>query len=266
MVKVAPDASPDATGFFRCADVRGKSDEEFADWFVHAVDRIEDAAPGRMPWRGELWSGAGDEHRYPESTQECLNKLHTANLLLQGQTEAFRMVMDADDIRYSNPVQDSTQGASSLGLESVSPSTAKKLWQKVRDQTLKGNDVWQQVMDSKWDGQRIRSALLDRCRDASFMLEFGPLGDLPLHLTILLNKGTLGCDMLEAVESSDEYWAQCEKLVEEYGQKNMPHLPPRHERDTTSLQEFILNIPYQHDLRWWFKEWERREQVCLWCL
>ena len=117
-------------------------------------------------------------------------------------------------------------------------------------------------MDSHaWEGQRVRRTLLERCRDPSFMLEFGPVGDLPIHLTFLLQKSTLGCAMLEAVTSSDAYWAKCEELVTTYGKEKMPLLPAPQERDTARLQEFILNIPYQHDLRWWFDEWQQREQV-----
>ena len=117
------------------------SDEEFADWFLHAVDRVGDAVPDRMQWR--LLSGRQDEHRYAESTQGFLNKLHTANLLLQGQTEAYRMVMDAEDVDTLSGSK-SNEGMEGWSMHAqASPSRAAKLWKKVREQTLKGNDIWQ---------------------------------------------------------------------------------------------------------------------------
>lgn len=66
---------------------------------------------------------------------------------------------------------------------------------------------------------------------------------------------------MNEIKSTPEYWAQCEKLCKEWGAKNMPPLPPQKHRNDDSLRSFILNIPYQHDLKWWFEEWQRREDA-----
>ena len=47
----------------------------------------------------------------------------------------------------------------------------------------------------------------------------------------------------------------------------MPKLPPETERDTKALRKFVIKIPYlshyQHDIVWWFREFERREKATI---
>ena len=90
-------------------------------------------------------------------------------------------------------------------------------------------------------------------------LNFGPLGELPIHLCFLLGKPNLGIELLESVKSSDEYWKQCSRLIEKVGPENMPTLPEK--KNTETLRKFIINIPYVSDILWWFKEIEKREEI-----
>jgi hypothetical protein len=65
-------------------------------------------------------------------------------------------------------------------------------------------------------------------KNPDFFLNFGPAGDLPIHLACLLQDGQLGIDMLEAVHDShkiDAYWKRCHDLIDMYGPENMPALP-----------------------------------------
>jgi hypothetical protein len=71
-----------------------------------------------------------------------------------------------------------------------------------------------------------RNKLCEDSRDKpQFFLNFGPAGDLPIHLACLLQDGQLGIEMLEAVHYSHEindYWNRCKELIDVYGKENMP--------------------------------------------
>jgi len=267
MVKVAPDASGQKHDHFRCMDVQLMSNAEYADWFLHAVDRMDDARAPRLSLYELSKTLASvavslgqdqDDHRYTDSTQRFLNKLHTANLLLQGQTEFFKLLVAADNDGTSAGELGSPEKIEGWDVHlPTTPSKAKVMWNKIRKRFRKGDDVWDHMLD---DGQKKRRDLLERSLDPDFMLEFGPIGDLPIHVAFLLGKVKLGCQMLEQVQSSDAFWIKCETLIAQHGDKNMPFLPEPKDRNTESLQEFILNIPYQHDLSWWLREWDRREK------
>ena len=97
-----------------------------------------------------------------------------------------------------------------------------------------------------------------------WMLQYGPAGDLPVHLAFLLSKRDLGFAMLNALAEIDDatlesYWKQCYRLNAMYGDTIKMEVDAK-KRDRDALLRCILNLPYQSDVRWWFKEVERREQ------
>ena len=98
----------------------------------------------------------------------------------------------------------------------------------------------------------------------TWMLKYGPAGDLPVHLAFLLSKRDQGFAMLNALAEIDDatlesYWKQCYRLNAMYGDTIKMEVDAK-KRDRGALLRCILNIPYQSDVRWWFNEVERREQ------
>ena len=112
--------------------------------------------------------------------------------------------------------------------------------------------------------EQLRAMLLRHAReDPAWMLQYGPAGDLPLHLMFLLGKRELGLDMLACLKDLDSdqqaaYWDQCRRLRDKF-----PDLEevPGNNRDAQALVRWIVNLPYQSDISWWFKEVARRERV-----
>ena len=43
----------------------------------------------------------------------------------------------------------------------------------------------------------------------------------------------------------------------------MPKLSTETEHDTKAMRKFVMKIPYQHDIVWWFRDFERREKAAL---
>ena len=151
----------------------------------------------------------------PPKTQKYLNALHTSNLLLQKRTKAYFLVVNSDD----QPLQ-AQEEAQTGGDEKAPRSPSRLLWKKVQEKYVACK--WQAVIQQSSAGQKCRTELIRKCREEpEFMLDFGPVGDLPLHLAFLFGKGRLGLDMIEAVESSKAYWDRCRELIEEWGQDKM---------------------------------------------
>ena len=126
--------------------------------------------------------------------------------------------------------------------------------------------LWKSIKEATSRGQRERAKLIRRCHeDPAFLLTPDTVGALPFHVAFIMKKPQLGLEMLCAVEPSPKFWALCEKLVQEYSghhdcAHHMPVLPPAEERDTKdTVRAFLVNIPYLHDLKWWFEMFERRE-------
>ena len=142
-----------------------------------------------------------------------LDKLHNGNLLLQRQTEVYRLLtgkgMSNHDV--------GRQGAECARLARVNPA---------------------------------------------WMLTYGPAGDLPVHLAFIMGRKKLGIAMLEALadlddETQEAYWNQAQLLLERYPQTILTKVPAEKSRE--ALLMWILNLPYQNDLLWWFEEVRRRE-------
>ena len=99
--------------------------------------------------------------------------------------------------------------------------------------------------------------------DPTWMLRYGPVGDLPVHLTFLLGKRKLGREMLMSLQHIggdvlEAYWDQCYRLHAKYPDTTEP--VPR-KKSNRALLKWIVNLPYQSDVLWWFKEVARREHV-----
>jgi hypothetical protein len=100
--------------------------------------------------------------------------------------------------------------------------------------------------------------------DPAWMLTYGPAGDLPMHLAFLLGKEELGYRMLNCIMEVDDavldtYWDHCRRLRENHRDTIVTDIPLN--RDRKALLGWILNLPYQSDVLWWFNEVSRREQV-----
>jgi len=120
--------------------------------------------------------------------------------------------------------------------------------------------------DSKAQGEpELRAAMLRYAgTDPAWMLKYGPAGDLPLHLAFLLGKRELGRDMLMALAELDAevlqaYWDHCYRLRTRYPD-TIDDIPAGR-KDGRMLIRWIVNLPYQSDVLWWFKEVARRDQV-----
>lgn len=99
--------------------------------------------------------------------------------------------------------------------------------------------------------------------DPAWMLRYGPAGDLPMHLAFLLGKKRIGQGMLQALETltdaeQTQYWHCCYGLHAKYPDTVEP--VPK-ERGIPELIAWIINLPYQSDILWWFKEVARRERA-----
>jgi len=118
---------------------------------------------------------------------------------------------------------------------------------------------------SSLSADELRATMLRHAKtDPAWMLKYGPAGDLPLHLAFLLGKGELGREMLVSMEALDAqqleaYWEQCYRLHAKYPD-TVDNIPAGR-KDGRALIRWIVNLPYQSDLLWWFKEVARREQV-----
>ena len=234
---------------FHCSHVRNMDTKTFTVFFNENImpgpsvsGRNSSSAQGWRFFCGTKGKAEGRDFVRPakKDYQNYLNALHTANGLLQKRTEAYELVMAADDLP-PNAEREASQDATSRSAWQGAPGKSHHLWKGQSD-----------LLRSR-EGETKRQELLNKCSDPKFMLDFGPVGDLPLHLAILLEKGNLGRDMIAAVKSSPPWWERCEKLVEEWGVESMPQLPSENMRNDESLRSFIINIPYQNDLRWWLK-------------
>jgi hypothetical protein len=118
---------------------------------------------------------------------------------------------------------------------------------------------------SNLSAEELRSTMLRHAQtDPAWMLKYGPAGDLPLHLAFLLGKGELGREMLASMEALDAqqlkaYWEQCYRLRAKF--PDTVEDIPAGRKDGRALIRWIVNLPYQSDVLWWFKEVARREQV-----
>ena len=73
------------------------------------------------------------------------------------------------------------------------------LWGKVKS-GLRDHRLWKAVQEMSNEGLRSRKEFIEKCKnEPHFMLAFGPVGDLPLHLTFLLQKNKLGRDIVDAI-------------------------------------------------------------------
>ncbi len=208
----------------------------------------------------------------------------------------------------SGPYQQYLFQITDANAESTCRDTPQKYLNAIHDANLllqKDTDAYKTINAANKlskKGFENRTKLCEESRNnPEFFLNFGPAGDLPIHLACLLQDGQLGIDMLEAVHYShkiDDYYDRCNKLIEMYGQENMPplreglsalqlgecprckwvsdwrkghgdaHLPAHLPADAAKHHEnckhwhvhrFIINIPYQNDIIWWLEEIERRK-------
>ena len=161
--------------------------------------------------------------------------------------------------------------------ESTCRDTPQKYLNAIHDANLilqRGTEAYETIKaanELSEQGFQKRKELCEESRNnPEFFLNFGPAGDLPIHLACLLQDGQLGIDMLEAVQDSDKigaYWSRCNELIAMYGKDNMPARPGKGEKCPHChcekckhmLHKFIINIPYQNDIIWWLKEIERRK-------
>ncbi len=232
-----------------------------AGWFKNKVD-LESIDRGWPRWvRGltakitktfQQLSSKG-ERAGNNLAQKYLNALHAANLLLQKDTTSYKMIMMADDAGVLAPADD----AGVLKVAGPAPDSATQN----KHQTLGSN-----MHPHMREGQVSRRLLVQIYSKApDLFLNFGPAGDLPIHLICLLGKDRLGIHILSALKSSPEYWRRCEELIKQFGADRMPKLPPEEERNDNdkndkALRKFVINIPYQHDIVWWFDEFKRRRE------
>jgi len=112
--------------------------------------------------------------------------------------------------------------------------------------------------------EAVHAACVESAKtDPAWMLKYGPAGDLPIHLTFLLGKRVVGREMLMALESIkgevlEAYWDQCYRVHAKYPDTTEP-VPKK--KSNRGLIKWIINLPYQSDVLWWFKEVARREHV-----
>ena len=346
MNQVAPEtAAGGEEEFFRCSDLDKKDNDAFVEWWANRVVILDLnsalAEAGRTAWTclPSLTGPAPGEVEgvYPTNTQHFLNALHSANLMLQKDTQCFKLIVQADDqVRVCSSASatacvnvcvcvclcvcwvcmlileadDQAAARPDAVSEADELRTGRVLWNRAREGVR--THLGLAVSDQLWNivcglnragrapGQVKRSDIIDRCqKDPSFLLDFGPVGDTPLHLAFLLGKFQLGLDMIDAVRASPDYWSRCEELVRLHGgvrgaqtklTRRFPQLPVfsdgsdgrdvlsrtcscdsrtpvGHRRESDGLckscrelHSFIINIPYQSDLTWWFDMWERRER------
>ena len=187
--------------------------------------------------------------------------------------------------------------------ESTCRDNPQKYLNAIHDANLllqKDTDAYKTIKaanESSEQGLEKRNKLCEDSRNnPEFFLNFGPAGDLPIHLACLLQDGQLGIDMLEKVHDShkiDDYWNRCHELIEMYGPENMPALQKekpalvpgeeclrcdwrarhgdadlpadaaKHHKNCKHrhVHRFIINIPYQNDIIWWLEEIEGRKKV-----
>lgn len=110
---------------------------------------------------------------------------------------------------------------------------------------------------------RIYETCVHSARDPTWMLRYGPAGDLPMHLAFLLGKKEIGLGMLQALENLNEaeqtaYWHCCYGLHAKYPETVDP-VPQQ--RGIRELIGWVINLPYQSDISWWFREVARRERA-----
>jgi len=180
----------------------------------------------------------------------------------------------------SGPYQQYLFQITDANAESTCRDTPQKYLNAIHDANLilqRGTEAYETIKaanELSEQGFQKRKELCEESRNnPEFFLNFGPAGDLPIHLACLLQDGQLGIDMLdavlEAVQSSDvkkdDYWRRCDELIEMYGKDNMPARRQEKCEECGSedckhmLHRFIINIPYQNDIIWWLKEIERWE-------
>ena len=244
------------SNLFHCSEVRNMDKATFIKFVQDCVVPSVDS---------------GDRATSQKRVLAYFNALHNANLLLQKRTMAFGLVLGSDDEGHccANAEKPTPQV---VGTQTRNRS--QDLWKRLKlaVKSPRGIKVSRQASDpapTSWTklaasitaGASRRRELIEKCKDPLFMLDFGPVGDIPLHVAFLLGKCTLGRDMLAAVESSPAWWRRCEELVKQWGPgSDLPELPRKELRNTANLRSWVLNIPYQNDLRWWLDEFGRREQ------
>ena len=106
MNQVAPETTAGGgEEFFCCSDLDKKDNDAFAEWWVNRVVILDLnsalAEAGRPTWTcfpSLTGPAAGEvEGVYPTKTQHFLNALHSANLMLQKDTQCFKLILQADD-------------------------------------------------------------------------------------------------------------------------------------------------------------------------
>ena len=106
MNQVAPEtAAGGEEEFFRCSDLDKKDNDAFVEWWANRVVILDLnsalAEAGRTAWTclPSLTGPAPGEVEgvYPTNTQHFLNALHSANLMLQKDTQCFKLIVQADD-------------------------------------------------------------------------------------------------------------------------------------------------------------------------
>ena len=231
-----------------------------SEWFKDKVDldRVE------MDWKQGLSFLSGlklSGESANKVAQKYLNALHGANLLLQKETLSYKIIMMADDV---GPDLDTHHKDKTWDSKLKLAGEGSRDWKQIRKAFKQDQDVCE-ILDMyphDTEGQMSRKILVKKFRtDPDLFLNFGPAGDLPIHLILLLGKHDLGIEILDALESSPQFWRRCEELIKQFGADRMPKLPPETKRDTEALRNFVINIPYQHDIVWWFREFERREKL-----
>ena len=106
MNQVAPEtAAGGEEEFFCCSDLDKKDNDAFVEWWANRVVILDLnsalAEAGRTTWTclPSLTGPAPGEVEgvYPTNTQHFLNALHSANLMLQKDTQCFKLIVQADD-------------------------------------------------------------------------------------------------------------------------------------------------------------------------
>ena len=162
----------DKAEIFHCTDVRTMDAKRFIELMRDTVMPSLGSRTGSHGWKSLMpgcalpWANAKVEGTdfVPKDTQRFLNALHTANLLLQKRTEAYQLVVRADDEELQSP----DQPVELTGAHGKS----KQLWRKIKSDLVPR--LWRTLIQASKSGQQKRRKLIQKCRDdPSFMLDFG---------------------------------------------------------------------------------------------
>jgi hypothetical protein len=116
--------------YFAKKHVHGMCNADFATWFVHTVNFKLHTSTTAKHAAVSSWSkilkglhqDQRDEEQYHARTQSFLNALHTANLRLQKDTEAYTLVAQADNTEGFGKKEEP---------HAMNPPRGQMMWQRV---------------------------------------------------------------------------------------------------------------------------------------